>query len=148
TFTKSQNRLDGYLKFGVEHSTGLRFDGSSDGIVQVIDASNTTGGSTEIEAGYGRFNTVRRRAGTNYLSLQNEKYFKVGLDSDSSAKVASSVISRRTASNSDKVFITAPGTMRRSSSSKRYKVKIESKFDDRKAQLEPSKQLLNLDIKK
>src|SRR5699024_11808345 len=91
TFTKSQNMLDGYLKFGVEHSTGLRFDGSSDGIVQVIDANNLTGGSTEIEAGFGTFNTVRRRSGTNYLSLQNENYFKVGLDSDNSPRVASKI---------------------------------------------------------
>src|SRR5699024_1781743 len=82
-------------------------------------------GSTEIEAGYGRFNTVRRRAGTNYLSLQNENYFKVGLDSDSSARVASEVISRRTASNSANVFITESGTLGRSSSSERYKVNIE-----------------------
>src|SRR5699024_11429937 len=99
-----------------EHSTGLRFDESSDGIVQVIYASNTSGVSTVIEAGYGRFNTVRRRAGTNYLSLQNENYFKVGLDSDSSARVASEVISRRTASNSANVFITESGTVGRSSS--------------------------------
>src|SRR5699024_3654733 len=148
TFTKSQNRLDGYLLFGDNNTTGLRFDKSANGIVQVVDASNTTGGSTEIEAGYGRFNTVRRRAGTNYLSLQNENYFKGGLDSDSSARVAAEVISRRTASNSANVFITESGTMVRSSSSERYKVNIEKQFNDEINQLEHSKKILKLDIKK
>src|SRR5699024_8399472 len=36
----------------------------------------------------------------------------------------------------------------RSSSSERYKVNIEKQFDDRNAQLEHSKKILNLDIKK
>src|SRR5699024_1902295 len=49
TFTKSQDRLDGYLLFGDNDTTGLRFDRSSNGIVQVVDANNTTGGNTEVE---------------------------------------------------------------------------------------------------
>src|SRR5699024_5372697 len=32
TFTKSQNRLDGYLLFGDNNTTGLRFDKSANGI--------------------------------------------------------------------------------------------------------------------
>src|SRR5699024_10613996 len=40
TFTKSQDRLDGYLTFGDTNKTGLRFDKSSNGIVQVVDADN------------------------------------------------------------------------------------------------------------
>src|SRR5699024_11237791 len=125
TFTKSQDRLDGYLTFGDTNKTGLRFDKSSNGILQVVDANNLTGGSTEIEAGLGTFNIVRRRSGTNYLSLQNENYFKVGLDADGSPRVASDVITRRTASNSANVFITSSGTLGRASSSERYNVKIE-----------------------
>src|SRR5699024_10399663 len=148
TFTKSQDRLDGYLTFGDTNKTGLRFDKSSNGIVQVVNANNLTGGSTEIEAGLGTFNIVRRRSGTNYLSLQNENYFKVGLDADGSPRVASDVISRRTASNSANVFITESGTLGRSSSSERYKVNIENQFDNEDEQLEHSKKILNLDIKK
>src|SRR5699024_9753738 len=96
----------------------------------------------------GTFNIVRRRSGTNYLSLQNENYFKVGLDADGSPRVASDVISRRTASNSANVFITESGTLGRSSSSERYKVNIENQFDNEDEQLEHSKKILNLDIKK
>src|SRR5699024_4584483 len=148
TFTKSQDRLDGYLLFGDTDTIGLRFDRSSNGIVQVVDANNTTGGSTEIEAGLGTFNIVRRRAGTNYLSLQNENYFKVGLDADDSPRVAAEVVSRRSGSDSAYVFITESSTLGRSSSSERYKVNIVKQFDDRNAQLEHSKKILNLDIKK
>src|SRR5699024_9819679 len=148
TFTKSQDRLDGYLTFGDTNKTGLRFDKSSNGIVQVVDANNKTGGDTEIEAGLGTFNIVQRRSGTNYLSLQNENYFKVGLDADGSPRVASDVVSRNTASNSSNVFITSSGTLGRSSSSERYKVNIEKQFDNEDEQLEHSKKILNLDIKK
>src|SRR5699024_4496220 len=96
----------------------------------------------------GRFNTIRRRSGTNYLNLQNENYFKVGLDADDSPRVASEVISRRSASNSANVFITESGTLGRSSSSERYKVNVEKQFKDDNAQLEHSKKILNLNIKK
>src|SRR5699024_1340876 len=117
-------------------------------LVQVVDGNNRTGGDTTIEAGYGEFNTVRARGNNNYLNLHNENMFKVGFDSDDSPRVASEVISRRSASNSANVFITESGTLGRSSSSERYKVNIENQFDDRNAQLEHSKKILNLDIKK
>src|SRR5699024_2429966 len=147
-FTKSTDGLDGYLTFGDNSKKGLRFNRSSKGLVQVVDGNNRTGGDTTIEAGYGEFNTVRARGNNNYLNLHNENMFKVGFDSDDSPRVASEVISRRTASNSANVFITESGTLGRSSSSERYKVNIEKQFDDRNAQLEHSKKILNLDIKK
>src|SRR5699024_3969718 len=40
------------------------------------------------------------------------------------------------------------GPLGRASSSERYKVNIENQFDDRNAQLEHSKKILNLDIEK
>src|SRR5699024_8239799 len=138
TFTKSQDRLDGYLLFGDNNTTGLRFDKSANGILQVVDANNTTGGSTEIEAGLGTFNIVRRRSGTNYLSRQNENYLKVCLDADRSPRVAPDVMSRRSPSNSANVFIISSGPLSRSSSPERYKVNLEQPSDDRKAQLDHS----------
>src|SRR5699024_6844498 len=80
----------------------------------------------------------------NYLNLHNENMFKVGFDSDESPRVASDVISRRTASNSANVFITESGTLGRSSCSERYKVNIEKEFDDRKAKVEQSKKIIKL----
>lgn len=125
TFTKSQDRLDGYLLFGDNNTTGLRFDKSSYGIVQVVDASNATGGSTEIEAGYGRFNTIRRRSGFNYLNLQNPNYMMIGLDAAGSARIASNVIYRRTYSSGANVHITGEDTLGRSTSARKYKRDIE-----------------------
>src|SRR5699024_8143245 len=98
--------------------------------------------------GYGTFNIVRRRAGTNYLSLQNENYFRVGLDADGSARVVSDVIRRRTYSSNANVHVTSEGTLGRSTSSERYKVNVEKQFNNEEDQLEHSKKILNLNIKK
>lgn len=155
-FTKSADGDDGYLMFsrlsgGTTSGSrrgGLRFVNDKDGLIQVVDAENTTGGSTEIEAGTGTFNIVRRRAGTNYLSLQNENYFRVGLDADGSARVVSDVVRRRTYSSSANVHVTSEGTLGRSTSSERYKVNIEKQFNNEDEQLEHSKKILNLSIKK
>src|SRR5699024_892042 len=70
-FTKSTDYLDGYLVFGDVNQRGLRFNRSTSGLVQVVDANRNTGGDTAIEAGDGIFNTVRARDGSNYLNLHN-----------------------------------------------------------------------------
>src|SRR5699024_7089969 len=61
-FTKSTDYLDGYLVFGDVNQRGLRFNRSTSGLVQVVDANFKTGGDTAIEAGNGLFNEVNRRS--------------------------------------------------------------------------------------
>lgn len=124
-FTKSTDFRDGYLLFGDENRTGLRFDRGSFGLIQVVDSDNKTGGNTEIESGYGTFNTIRRRSGTNYLNLQNSNYMMIGLDISGNARIASNVIYRRTYSSGANVHITGEDTLGRSTSARKYKRDIE-----------------------
>lgn len=148
-FTKSDDRLQGYLLYGGTDETqpGIRFGDSNKGIIQVVDSNRNTGGDTTIEAGYGEFNTVRMRPGNSYLNLHNDSMFKIGFDSER-ARVASEVIYRRTYSKEHDVVITENGTLGRRTSSERYKVNIENQFPTSEKQLEHSRKLLDLEIVK
>src|SRR5699024_5787476 len=143
-FTKSTDYLDGYLVFGDVNQRGLRFNRSTSGLVQVVDANRNTGGDTAIEAGNGIFNTVRARDGSNYLNLHNANMFRVGVDSDGSARVTSNVIYRRTYSSPANVHITSQDTIGRSVSALKYKYFVENQFNTEQEQLEHSKKILQI----
>lgn len=145
-FTKSTDRLQGYLLFGDNDFKGLRFDNSSNGIVQVVDSNNQTGGDTEIEAGLGRFNMVVRRQGSNYVDITTANHLRVGTSSDGSRRIEARPVYARTYSSAANVHITPEFTLGRSTSASKYKNAIESQFKNRQQQLEHSRQVLNLDI--
>lgn len=136
---------NGYLTFGTtNHHAGFRFEDRVSGRVALVDEDSNTGGTTRIEAGTGRFNVVERRAGTNYLSLQNENYFRVGLDASDTARVVSDVVRRRTYSSGANVHVTGEGTLGRSTSASKYKNAIKNQFESTQEQLEHSLNILKL----
>lgn len=150
-FTLSQNgATDGYLMYGVNKSSGdvynsgLRFNKNS-ARVEVVDKSFSTGGDTSIEAGNGVFNNVDRRSGNDYINLINYDYFAVG--NDSSRRVRSDAIYKRTYSAGANMVITEEGTLGRSTSASKYKLSIENQFTEPSDQLAHSKNILNLDVK-
>lgn len=157
-FTKSQDGHEGYMMFSrLDGGTtseskrgGLRFLNDKDGHVQVVDSESETGSETEIEAGTGRFNTVGRRTDTqNYLHLvaYSDNYMKIGKDSEG-RRIASRAIYKRTYSGDANVRISSSNTLGRTTSSEKYKVNLENQFDDFNSQLEHSKNILSLDVKK
>ena len=150
-FTLSQNgATDGYLMYGVQkasgdvYNSGFRFNKNS-ARVEVVDKSFSTGGDTSIEAGNGVFNNVDRRSGNDYINLINYDYFAVG--NDSSRRVRSDAIYKRTYSAGANVVITEEGTLGRSTSASKYKLSIENQYTEPNDQLEHSKNILNLDVK-
>lgn len=151
-FTLSQSgATDGYLMYGVNgtsngdiYNSGLRFNKNS-ARVEVVDKSFSTGGVTSIEAGDGVFNRIDRRSGNDYINLINYDYFAVG--SDSSRRVRSDAIYKRTYSMGANMVITEEGTLGRSTSASKYKLSIENQFTEPSEQLEHSKGILNLDVK-
>src|SRR5699024_7517751 len=124
----------------------LRFDRSSSGIVQVVDSNNQTGGTTEIEAGTGRFNQVMRRSGTNYMDIATENHLRVGTAADGSRRIEARPVYARTYSSAANVHITPEFTLGRSTSASKYKNAIEKQFSNDVDQLEHSKKILNLNI--
>ncbi|MDW4083692.1 phage tail spike protein [Staphylococcus saprophyticus] len=150
-FTLSQNgATDGYLMYGVQktsgdvYNSGFRFNKNS-ARVEVVDKNFSTGGDTSIEAGDGVFNRINRRSGNDYLNIINYDYFAVG--SDSSRRVRSDAIYRRTYSGGANMVITEEGTLGRSTSASKYKLSIENQFTEPNDQLEHSKNILKLDVK-
>lgn len=139
---------DGYIMFGGQdnnvYASGLRFSRAFSRL-EVVDTNYSTGGGTTIEAGYGSFNTVRRRDDNQYLNIVHPQLFKVG--SDGKDRVASETIYNRTYSGSANVHITTYGTLGRSTSASKYKLSIENQFKTEKAQLEHSKNILKLDVR-
>ena len=149
-FTKSSNRLDGYILFGDTNETGLRFDGGPSGLVQVVDSDSSTGGSTTIEAGIGRFNVIYRRSSNKYVDLVGETYLRVGQDSSSTnagRRVASLAIYRRTYDYGSNVYVTSNGTLGRATSASKYKLDIERQRKSDDEQLKHSEKILDLDVK-
>lgn len=150
SFNISDNReyKDGYIMFGGQdtgtYASGLRFSRAFSRL-EVVDTNYSTGGGTTIEAGYGSFNTVRRRDDNQYLNIVHPQLFKVG--SDGKDRVASETIYNRTYSGSANVHITTYGTLGRSTSASKYKLSIENQFKTEKAQLEHSKNILKLDVR-
>ncbi|TRL83026.1 hypothetical protein FNL13_00580 [Staphylococcus saprophyticus] len=151
-FTLSQSgATDGYLMYGVYgtsngdvYNSGFRFNKNS-ARVEVVDKNFSTGGDTSIEAGDGVFNRIDRRSGNDYLNIINYDYFAVG--SDSSRRVRSDAIYRRTYSGGANMVITEEGTLGRSTSASKYKLSIENQFTEPSDQLAHSKNILNLDVK-
>ena len=150
-FTLSQSgATDGYLMYGVQkasgdvYNSGFRFNKNS-ARVEVVDDKFTTGGDTTIEAGRGEFNTIDRRSGNAYLNIINYDYFALG--SDTSKRVRSDAIYRRTYSMGANMVITEEGTLGRSTSASKYKLSIENQYTEPSDQLEHSKNILNLDVK-
>lgn len=150
-FTLSQSgATDGYLMYGVQkasgdvYNSGFRFNKNS-ARVEVVDKSFSTGGDTSIEAGDGVFNRIDRRSGNNYINLINYDYFAVG--SDTSKRVRSDAIYKRTYSAGANMVITEEGTLGRSTSASKYKLSIENQYTEPSDQLEHSSAILNLDVK-
>ncbi|HAR4945353.1 TPA: hypothetical protein O6W58_002832, partial [Staphylococcus aureus] len=105
-----------------------------------------TGGDTTIEAGYGKFNMLKRRDGNRYIHIQSTDLLSVGSD-DAGDRIASNSIYRRTYSAAANLHITSAGTIGRSTSARKYKLSIENQYNDRDEQLEHSKAILNLPIR-
>lgn len=151
SFNIADNReyRDGYIMFGGQdngvYASGFRFSRAYSKI-EVVDTNYSTGGGTTLEAGYGRFNTVSRRDGNQYLNIVHPQLLKVG--SDGQDRVASEAIYRRNYDNGTaNVYVTAYGTLGRATSASKYKLAIENQHKDEQEQLKHSSQLLNLDVK-
>lgn len=144
----SRDYRDGYIMFGGQisglYASGFRFSRVGS-VIEVVDTNYTTGGDTVIGAGYGSFNTISRREGNQYLNIVHPQLFKVG--SDGKDRVSSETIYRRTYSGSANVYVTSYGTLGRSTSASKYKLSIENQFKTEEAQLEHSKNILNLDVR-
>lgn len=110
TFTKSSDRLNGYLLFGDENSTGLRFSNSNRGIVQVVDVDNNTGGNTELEAGIGRFNEIRNRSDSLSMYWNNSSGGSTSVDVNPNVFRASGI--RAITGSSDIFLATNNGAVR------------------------------------
>lgn len=150
SFNIADNReyRDGYIMFGGQdtdtYASGLRFSRAFSRL-EVVDTTYSTGGDTTIEAGNGAFNTVARRDGNQYLNIVHPQLLKVG--SDGQDRVASEAIYNRTYSGSANVYVTNYGTLGRSTSASKYKLSVENQFKTEEAQLEHSKNILNLDVR-
>src|SRR5699024_2354878 len=105
----------------------------------VIDSTYSSGRDTEITAGTGRFSQLYKREDDMYLDIIGETYLRVGMDGSGDRRVASQAIYRNGRTGSANVHITSEETLRRSSSSEKYKVNIENQMTDEASQLEHSK---------
>lgn len=146
---ENTNLVHGYLMYGSRFlgdnfGSGLRFNKTYE-TLEVVDGNYATGGDTTIEAGFGRFNTLGRRVGNQYVNIVNDQIFKVG--SDGQDRVASQSIYYRTYSSSANMHITSYGTIGRSTSASKYKLSIENQFKTESEQLNHSENLLNLDVR-
>lgn len=142
---------DGYIMFGsdenYDYGAGIRFSKERNkGLVQIVNGRYATGGDTTIEAGYGKFNMLKRRDGNRYIHIQSTDLLSVGSD-DAGDRIASNSIYRRTYSAAANLHITSAGTIGRSTSARKYKLSIENQYNDRDEQLEHSKAILNLPIR-
>ncbi|MET1374865.1 structural protein, partial [Staphylococcus aureus] len=111
-----------------------------------VNGRYATGGDTTIEAGYGKFNMLKRRDGNRYIHIQSTDLLSVGSD-DEGDRIASNSIYRRTYSAAANLHITSAGTIGRSTSARKYKLSIENQYNDRDEHLEHSKAVLNLPIR-
>ncbi|HGZ2805101.1 TPA: hypothetical protein ACOG0R_002775, partial [Staphylococcus aureus] len=98
--TDNAYQSDGYIMFGsdenYDYGAGIRFSKQRNkGLVQVVDGNYSTGGDTTIEAGYGKFNMLKRRDGNRYIHIQSTDLLSVGSD-DAGDRIASNSIYRRT----------------------------------------------------
>lgn len=148
--TGTATSTNGYLMYGSQsgykYGAGLRFTkNQNEKTVSVVDGDYATGQDTAIESGIGRFNKVDRRSGNDYLYIVGDYYMQVG--NDSSRRVASDAIYKRTYSADANVHITAEGTLGRSTSASKYKLSIENQYSDSEEQLTHSKGILDLDVK-
>ncbi|HDD0314303.1 TPA: hypothetical protein O9445_002128 [Staphylococcus aureus] len=142
---------DGYIMFGsdenYDYGAGIRFSKERNkGLVQIVNGKYSTGGDTTIEAGYGKFNMLKRRDGNRYVHIQSTDLLSVGSD-DAGDRIASNSIYRRTYSAAANLHITSAGTIGRSTSARKYKLSIENQYNDSNEQLEHSKAILNLPIR-
>lgn len=142
---------DGYIMFGsdenYDYGAGIRFSKERNkGLVQIVNGKYSTGGDTTIEAGYGKFNMLKRRDGNRYVHIQSTDLLSVGSD-DAGDRIASNSIYRRTYSAAANLHITSAGTIGRSTSARKYKLSIENQYNDSDEQLEHSKAILNLPIR-
>ncbi|HDD0209288.1 TPA: hypothetical protein O9509_001369 [Staphylococcus aureus] len=142
---------DGYIMFGsdenYDYGAGIRFSKERNkGLVQIVNGKYSTGGDTTIEAGYGKFNMLKRRDGNRYIHIQSTDLLSVGSD-DAGDRIASNSIYRRTYSAAANLHITSAGTIGRSTSARKYKLSIENQYNDSNEQLEHSKAILNLPIR-
>ncbi|HDP6018215.1 TPA: hypothetical protein P6W16_002031 [Staphylococcus aureus] len=142
---------DGYIMFGsdenYDYGAGIRFSKERNkGLVQIVNGKYSTGGDTTIEAGYGKFNMLKRRDGNRYIHIQSTDLLSVGSD-DAGDRIASNSIYRRTYSAAANLHITSAGTIGRATSARKYKLSIENQYDDSAEQLEHSKAILNLPIR-
>ncbi|MFB2410695.1 phage tail spike protein [Staphylococcus aureus] len=142
---------DGYIMFGsdenYDYGAGIRFSKERNkGLVQIVNGRYATGGDTTIEAGYGKFNMLKRRDGNRYIHIQSTDLLSVGSD-DAGDRIASNSIYRRTYSAAANLHITSAGTIGRSTSARKYKLSIENQYNDSDEQLEHSKAILNLPIR-
>ncbi len=76
------------------------------GLVQIVNGRYATGGDTTIEAGYGKFNMLKRRDGNRYIHIQSTDLLSVGSD-DAGDRIASNSIYRRTYSAAANLHITS-----------------------------------------
>lgn len=148
--TGTATSTNGYLMYGSQsgykYGAGLRFTkNQNEKTVSVVDGDYATGQDTAIESGIGRFNKVDRRSGNDYLYIVGDYYMQVG--NDSSRRVASDAIYKRTYSADANVHITAEGTLGRSTSASKYKLSIENQYTDSEEQLTHSKGILDLNVK-
>ncbi|HGO2073662.1 phage tail spike protein [Staphylococcus aureus] len=142
---------DGYIMFGsdenYDYGAGIRFSKERNkGLVQIVNGKYLTGGDTTIEAGYGKFNMLKRRDGNRYIHIQSTDLLSVGSD-DAGDRIASNSIYRRTYSAAANLHITSAGTIGRATSARKYKLSIENQYNDSDEQLEHSKAILNLPIR-
>lgn len=148
--TGTATSTNGYLMYGSQsgykYGAGLRFTkNQNEKTVSVVDGDYATGQDTAIESGIGRFNKVDRRSGNDYLYIVGDYYLQVG--NDSSRRVASDAIYKRTYSADANVHITAEGTLGRSTSASKYKLSIENQYANGEEQLTHSKGILDLNVK-
>ena len=64
-----------------DYGAGIRFSKERNkGLVQIVNGRYATGGDTTIEAGYGKFNMLKRRDGNRYIHIQSTDLLSVGSD--------------------------------------------------------------------
>ncbi|MEJ7218740.1 DUF7643 domain-containing protein [Staphylococcus gallinarum] len=141
--------LPGYLMYGStfqgdKFGAGLRFYKQSN-LIEMVDGDYANTKDTTFQAGIGRFATVDRKEGYQYVSFVNDQIFKVG--SDGHDRVASNAIYYRTYSGGANMYITSAGTLGRSTSARKYKMDIENQYKEEQEQLEHSKNILNLNVR-
>ncbi|WP_083578823.1 phage tail protein [Staphylococcus succinus] len=142
--------LPGYLMYGStfegdKFGGGLRFYKQSN-LIEMVDGDYASTKDTTFQAGIGRFGTVGRKDGYSYIDFINDQVFKIGVD-NAGARVAGNGIYYRTYSGGANMYITSAGTLGRSTSARKYKMDIENQYTDEQAQLEHSKNILDLNVR-